>query len=98
MKAFVAAQAWWIEDYSLFRAIHAREDERPHIAGVYINRLRLGMRLQADPTVQFAMGNDGASKPDHPPGHADLAIFWRPSHGVCEGCAFGSVCSIARHA
>lgn len=26
---FVTAQAWWIEDYSLFRAIHAREDGRP---------------------------------------------------------------------
>jgi 4-alpha-glucanotransferase len=26
---FVARQAWWIEDYALFRAIHANEDERP---------------------------------------------------------------------
>jgi len=28
-KTFVTQQAWWIEDYSLFRAIHAREGERP---------------------------------------------------------------------
>ena len=28
-RAFVSEQAWWIEDYSLFRAIHAREGERP---------------------------------------------------------------------
>jgi 4-alpha-glucanotransferase len=28
LRTFLSEQAWWIEDYSLFRAIHAREDER----------------------------------------------------------------------
>ena len=28
-REFVTRQAWWIEDYALFRAIHAHEGERP---------------------------------------------------------------------
>lgn len=46
------------EVVSLAAIVHketAKVDERPKVAGVYLNRIKSGMLLQADPTVIFAI-------------------------------------------
>ena len=43
---------------SLAAIVHeetAKVDERPRVAGVYLNRLQKGMKLEADPTVIYAI-------------------------------------------
>jgi len=42
---------------SIIQAETNRVSEMPTMASVYLNRLRRGMRLQADPTVKFAIGD-----------------------------------------
>jgi len=42
---------------SIIQAETNRVSEMPTMASVYLNRLRRGMRLQADPTVKFAVGD-----------------------------------------
>ena len=43
----------------------SNESEMPKIAGIYINRLRRNMPLQADPTVKFALGKFEAHRIYH---------------------------------
>jgi UPF0755 protein len=52
---------WSVHQVTTFASIVEGEavlgDERPVIAGVYHNRLRAGMKLEADPTIQYIVQN-----------------------------------------
>lgn len=47
---------------SIVQAETGVSSDAPRIAGVYLNRLRIGMPLQADPTLKFALGLDSISR------------------------------------
>lgn len=47
---------------SIVQAETVQSSDAPRIAGVYLNRLRIGMPLQADPTLKFALGLDSINR------------------------------------
>src|SRR5262249_14462470 len=65
-------------------------EERPRIAGVYLNRMREGMRLQADPTVQFALLGP------RPDATAPEGGYWKQELTV-DDLAFDSPYNTYRH-
>lgn len=70
-QAAAAAKLGSLQNAVTLAAIVEREariaEERPLIASAYSNRLNIGMKLDADPTVQYGMGYD-----------KDRKTWWRP--------------------
>lgn len=66
MRQQAAASKRTLQDVMILASIVEREavvaDERPIIASVYLNRLKSKMPLDADPTVQYAMGYQAATR------------------------------------
>jgi 4-alpha-glucanotransferase len=86
LRAFASEQAWWIEDYALFRAIHSSQDERPWTEWPASLQRREPAeidraRRELLPEVLF-----------HQYVQWQAAVEWRQSHQDCHGVAlFGDL-------
>lgn len=75
--------------------------ERPLIAAVYLNRLRIRMRLEADPTVQYALGywKKGLTRADleNPSPYNTYNHYGLPPGPICSP-SLGSVLGVLKPA
>jgi UPF0755 protein len=71
----------------------SKNEERTHIAAVFLNRLRLGMKLQSDPTVRFVMAGNGVNKFDGQLTRADLELNSPYNTYVAQGLPPGPICN-----
>lgn len=74
--------------------------EMPTIASVFFNRLAIGMRMETDPTVQYALGFDSATQSwwKSPLTYADLTVESDYNTYQTQGLPPGPICNPGREA
>ena len=74
----------------------SEDSERPLIAGVFLNRIRIGMPLQSDPTVVYALVEEGLYGGRL--SHEDMCFQSPYNTYVVRGLPPGPICSPGRSA
>ncbi|MHC1771679.1 MAG: endolytic transglycosylase MltG [Flexilinea sp.] len=88
-----------MEQAVIMASMIAREAMSPEeygtIASVFYNRLQAGMKLESDPTAQYAIGWDEESKSwwKTPLNGSDLAIYSEYNTYIVPGFPIGPICS-----
>lgn len=77
---------------SIVQLESSKPDEQPNVAGLYLNRLKIGMKLDADPTVIFAMKKENGNQKIERVYYKNLKILSLYNTYMYAGLPPGPIC------